>query len=558
MSSAIAAGGVLLLAILAPFETTRPLVRLPAQSLSNLEAALLAAIAMWTMTLLLSAPRPAALLRRNLPLAAAWCAWIGAMAIASAFASTQAMNAWHMTGRMAAAFAVYALTVAGTTTSARLHAAVRLSVAAGVAVAILALLEYFRVGVVLQLLRAFRPSSTAVGALVRPGGPLQYPTIASMYLEVVFALGLGLLLAAIDRVRYLQAIGLFVALIAMVEAIALTLTRAGLVTVALSLLLVGLDRWRRFGWDRGARSIAAVAAVSALLFATSRPSQSLWLRMTSEGQDRWYRADIDAPAALAFDADASQYVTVALTNTGRLIWDSDADPPILFSYHWFDEEGARVVAYEGGRTRFEAPVAPGERVTIHALVRAPRYPGRYRLEWDLVQEGRLWFSTEQDAPDPVGTAATVSGISAGGPPPTSPRPRRSVRPGRLLLWKTAAGMIGARPWIGVGPDNFRLLYGSAAGLPGADPRTHTNNMYLEVLVGGGILTLIPFAWLLVGAGRLFAAAGGALAAAGAAIAVHGLVDSFLGFAPTYILFSLTLGFAAAAAGGAEPADAHRA
>src|SRR5262249_15046271 len=49
-----------------------------------------------------------------------------------------------------------------------------------------------------------------------------------------------------------------------------------------------------------------------------------------------------------------------------------------------------------------------------------------------------------------------------------------------------------------------------------------------------------------------------LSAAGLAIAVHGVVDSFLSFAPTYVLFSLTLGYAAALARGAETRpDAHR-
>jgi hypothetical protein len=49
-----------------------------------------------------------------------------------------------------------------------------------------------------------------------------------------------------------------------------------------------------------------------------------------------------------------------------------------------------------------------------------------------------------------------------------------------------------------------------------------------------------------------------VAAACIAIAAHGLVDSFLSFAPTYMLFSLTLGLAAACARGVETcADAHR-
>ena len=103
----------------------------------------------------------------------------------------------------------------------------------------------------------------------------------------------------------------------------------------------------------------------------------------------------------------------------------------------------------------------------------------------------------------------------------------------------------------------------------ADPRTHSNNMYLEMLAGGGLLVGAAFAWLLwrtigcVAALVRHAAAGGVAAAAGLAaaaiaIALHATVDSFLSFAPTYVLFSLTLACAVACSRGAETGlDAHR-
>jgi len=182
--------------------------------------------------------------------------------------------------------------------------------------------------------------------------------------------------------------------------------------------------------------------------------------------------------------------------------------------------------------------------------------------------------------------AVVSGAPREGSIATIARPRRAVRPGRVVLWSAALRMVQAHPVLGVGPDNFRLLYGSFAGLVGADSRTHSNNMYLEVLAGGGLLAALVFAWFLRDAALLFARAarpgsdlgptrvrpgsdpgptpigltplGLGLAAGGLAIAVHGFVDSFLSFAPTYILFSLTLGYAAALARGAEtPPDAYR-
>ena len=97
-------------------------------------------------------------------------------------------------------------------------------------------------------------------------------------------------------------------------------------------------------------------------------------------------------------------------------------------------------------------------------------------------------------------------------------------------------------------------------------------MYLEMLAGGGVLVAAAFGWLLwrsaacaveiVAIARRSGGASGAvalgLAAALLAIAVHASVDSFLSFAPTYVLFSLTLGCAVACARGMETwPDANR-
>ena len=84
----------------------------------------------------------------------------------------------------------------------------------------------------------------------------------------------------------------------------------------------------------------------------------------------------------------------------------------------------------------------------------------------------------------------------------------------------------------------------------ADPRVHSNNMYLELASGGGVVVFAAFLWLMRAAARVAAAVGTAaigagLAAAMVTIALHGVVDSFLSFAPTYILFALTLGAATA-------------
>jgi O-antigen ligase len=125
-------------------------------------------------------------------------------------------------------------------------------------------------------------------------------------------------------------------------------------------------------------------------------------------------------------------------------------------------------------------------------------------------------------------------------------------------------MIAAHPMTGVGPDNFRLEYGDYAGIVNADSRVHSNNMYLEVMAGTGVLGGLAFVWLMWRAsGRILAlclrrdlALGAGVAAAGIAIAAHGIVDAFLGFTATYILIAITLGLAVASSSMQE-AHAHR-
>jgi hypothetical protein len=556
--------GVALLTLVAPFELTEPLLRLPRQSVSNLEAAVLCAFACGAAALVWSRRLP----DWRTPLTQPWVALLLAMLVASAVSPVSRVNALHMTGRLGAAFGVYLLAVNGIATRAHLRSVLTLAVAVGVVVSVLAILEYRGVRPVLAGLKAFRPAVTTVGAQVRAGGSLQYPTIASMYLEVVFAFGLGLLLAELDAARYAGVAAVFIALVVIAEAITLTFTRAGLITMATSLLLVGVVRRLQRGGEAGTALIASLAVVIALLFIGSRSAQSVWLRLTSEGQESWYRAKVVAPAELELPTGRTSTVPITVTNTGRLPWDSQATPPMMLSYHWLTSDGDRFVTFEGERTPFADPVLPDATVSVNTQVRAPRQPGQYRLEWDLVQEGRLWFSTEPGAGRTM-TRATVTGDAFDEPVTTSPPPRPTLRPGRLVLWRAAAQMFAAHPLAGVGPDNFRLAYGSYAGLAGTDERTHSNNMYLEMLAGGGLLVAAAFGWLLwrsaACAIEIARRAGGAcgavalgLAAAVLAIAVHASVDSFLSFAPTYVLFSLTLGCAVACARGMETwPDANR-
>jgi len=77
---------------------------------------------------------------------------------------------------------------------------------------------------------------------------------------------------------------------------------------------------------------------------------------------------------------------VELENAGTVAWSNG----IKLAYHWLDERDNPIV-WDGDRTEVPA-LAPGERATVEARVRAPIPPGRYRFAFDLVAEHRAWFS----------------------------------------------------------------------------------------------------------------------------------------------------------------------
>jgi hypothetical protein len=76
---------------------------------------------------------------------------------------------------------------------------------------------------------------------------------------------------------------------------------------------------------------------------------------------------------------------VELENAGLAAWRDGVNA----SYHWLDERGNPII-WDGLRTPVE--LAPGGPVELEIGLRGPIPPGTYRLAFDLVDEGRLWFA----------------------------------------------------------------------------------------------------------------------------------------------------------------------
>jgi len=90
-------------------------------------------------------------------------------------------------------------------------------------------------------------------------------------------------------------------------------------------------------------------------------------------------------------AGARTTARLVLENGGGATWRSRGSDGLQLSYHWLDTHGNAIV-WDGTRTAFDRPVAPGETVAVDVPLDAPRPPGRYVLRFDLVEEHRFWLS----------------------------------------------------------------------------------------------------------------------------------------------------------------------
>jgi O-antigen ligase len=425
-------------------------------------------------------------------------------------------------------------------------------VAVASCVALVAVLEALQVEPVMAALTVFRPGFHVVAGQLRATSTLFYPTIASMYLEVAFVMGLWLLLDHPARRRPIDRAIAFGALALIGAGIIATFTRAGLLAMMAALSLLAVLRLARVPRERaglGVLTSLALTLIAVTLVAHS--PELLAARLTTEGSDAWYGARYDVPKSVALQTGGVHRIPITLTNTGRLSWNSSSEPPFAVSYHWLRDTA--VVEFEGQRTRFATPVQPGQTATMHADIIAPGEPGTYTLVWDLVHETRAWFSSE--GVEVARTQVVVTGE------PTAPvavrmqqLPTATIRPPRPELWRAALKMASAHPWVGVGPDNYRLVYGAYVGARRADPSVHANNMYLEVLAGSGVPGLAALLALVATAGttlwrRLRSATEETHIATAVALALwvviagHGLVDSFLSFTTTYVTFAIAGGWA---------------
>ena len=288
----------------------------------------------------------------------------------------------------------------------------------------------------------------------------------------------------------------FAALVLAGAGIIATFTRAGLITMTISLLTYGgIAYFKRRQWGHEHTKLAALAAVLIALVMLSRSPQMLVSRMSNELSQDWYGATYDVPGTVTLRPDSFNDIPVTLSNRGWLTWQSDRGAVVRVVVSLAVDRHRRsidlrrsadAVSTAGGSRRRDPGGGARARTRIPGHV--PAGMGRGAGTSHLAQpRGRV--------PGPHHREGGRRRVSA--PLPTRGRmPAGNMRMPRAVLWSTAIDIARDHPVLGIGPDNFRLLYGSRLGLAAWDTRVHTNNTYLEVLVGLGVVGLVPLLWLL--------------------------------------------------------------
>ena len=206
---------------------------------------------------------------------------------------------------------------------------------------------------------------------------------------------------------------------------------------------------------------------------------------------RWLVHDVEPPRA-----GVTGRARLVLENAGSATWRSRGKTGVRLAYHWLDPLGNAIV-WDGIRTAFPGPVAPGETVEIEIPVSAPRPPGGYVLSFDLVEEYRFWFAE---------VGATTLDV------PVEVRPRIAERRLRVVVVggpdaETAAALAAQEEQV-VKDEAVAIAYLAPGALPAPDWSRHLLDAHAEgwAAVGGAVEPLsrrdrVQFAPWAAGGGR---------------------------------------------------------
>ncbi|HVF43951.1 MAG TPA: hypothetical protein VM936_13100 [Pyrinomonadaceae bacterium] len=130
--------------------------------------------------------------------------------------------------------------------------------------------------------------------------------------------------------------------------------------------------------------------------------ESSWMSAAFPESD--YRAAIEwaSPPPASMRTGERATLSLRVRNDGQSVWPARGDTRGMFQVNagdrWLDAEGVRVVNDLDGRRVLESDLAPGASVELKLDVTAPREPGEYTLEVDMIHEGVTFFREKGSTP----------------------------------------------------------------------------------------------------------------------------------------------------------------
>jgi hypothetical protein len=549
-----------LLALLLPFEMERPWFQLGPIVVTNIELLLVLTLAMSSLLWWKGAVSPETRSFLGNTWQWLWLLFLAALILSSLLAPEFRGNAFKATLRTASGMALALAVTAnvwqgGGAVQSRLRLVAGALVAGGLLAATIGLAEIYQ-GADFPWLAPFRAIPTVAGPFLRLSGTFDYANQAAMYIEATLPLLLAACYQLVGGLRGNRPGGspqgtgrlrgivlLLVALVALVvytQAAIYTFSRASYATLLVVNMALAILLWLRGSRMRVAISQVAISPetrsfrgntrgntrdrqqalffaglavlVVALTAANMILNPNFRLRLGSESDNDWYLARLQVPATLRLEAGEELPVVISATNEGAFTWRSSGTTPVNLAARWVQPRSGLELT-QRPRWPLSTPVPPGETITQEVILRAPQAGGEYELIWDMVQEHVIWFGakTGREATSSVevsGDATTLDRLGSGSSASVEELGYEesfeeawtfsAPIPGRLTLWRAAWDLWRQRPLLGIGLDNFRLLYGRSLDYSLWNTSVHTNNWMIETLVSTGLLGALPFVvWLVL-------------------------------------------------------------
>lgn len=146
--------------------------------------------------------------------------------------------------------------------------------------------------------------------------------------------------------------------------------------------------------------------------------------------------------------------SISVRNAGSVTWPSGGFNPVRLGYHWIDAAG-RAVLWDGPRTDLPKDLEPNQSVTLKIEITAPKEPGNYVLEVDMVQEYVAWFGQKSTKPARLPVLVATPTFAASWRDADVPR---KVKAGGIFRAKVLVRNDGPLPWVSSGDHPVHVAH----------------------------------------------------------------------------------------------------